>query len=391
MSTETIDAVKKPKSFFLISVDVLQGFIIWLMVFGHTILYWRHDAIAATSLTTMDVWKYGIVYEFVILAGSSGFMLLIFLYGLNTVNSMLRRKDFDSHQDVRKKFLKRGLIFLVFGSMADILMGIVFGDFFRWFFTFHIFHVYSFSTFALLFLYEIVIKMKKEDFAKTFTWILGSVFLVMLGLFVLLHDYNFTGVIEDPTNLNIDSILKNIFLDIGKNPILPYGMFSILGGCVAGFLNIPKNSTEKIKRQSILLLIPAAISFIIAVIIMNFGTEPYTSTIVDKITSMSVTIMSIALILFFFVFFFLWLDLNTMFTQKLRDTPKIVLPLVMISKISLTVYFVHSFPYFIDPTNITEDVFFIANWIYSCGFIVLAFVWVRYRFKYSLEWFISKI
>ncbi|MHA1542759.1 MAG: hypothetical protein ACTSQH_07265, partial [Candidatus Hodarchaeales archaeon] len=74
-----------------------------------------------------------------------------------------------------------------------------------------------------------------------------------------------------------------------------------------------------------------------------------------------------------------------------------LLPLVLLSKITLTVYLTHTFLYIIPPdlpliTSLIPNIYVIIlfGFLYTVFFILLAIIWSKYKFKYSLEWLIWK-
>ena len=93
--------------------------------------------------------------------------------------------------------------------------------------------------------------------------------------------------------------------------------------------------------------------------------------------------------------FFTAVDINSMFGH--RQINRLLIPLVLLSKITLTVYLAHNI-LFIIPPNIPLinalipdlNAILIFGFFYTVFFVLLAIIWSKYKFRYSLEWLIWK-
>ncbi|MFX0050321.1 MAG: hypothetical protein ACFE8U_03420, partial [Candidatus Hermodarchaeota archaeon] len=94
--------------------------------------------------------------------------------------------------------------------------------------------------------------------------------------------------------------------------------------------------------------------------------------------------------------FILLLDLNTFYEH--REVNRLILPVVLLSKITLTVYLVHNLAFAI-PSDIpfirtllpNVNLMMFAGFLYSLLFVLIAFIWQKRNFKYSIEWFLSRL
>jgi hypothetical protein len=91
-----------------------------------------------------------------------------------------------------------------------------------------------------------------------------------------------------------------------------------------------------------------------------------------------------------------FLDLDSLYSRQ--SINKVILPLIVLSRITLTVYIVHNFAYVIPPDLpifefLIQDIHIalLAGLFYAFFFVVIAFIWQKWEYKYSIEWIIWRI
>jgi hypothetical protein len=124
--------------------------------------------------------------------------------------------------------------------------------------------------------------------------------------------------------------------------------------------------------------------------------ERYVSTAVWYPASSPLVFIAISIHILTTTGFILLLDLNTLYEH--REVNRLLLPVVLLSKITLTVYIVHNIAFVIsseDPFVRTIlpniDIALLAGFLYSLLFVLIAFIWRRWDFKYSVEWILSRL
>ena len=86
--------------------------------------------------------------------------------------------------------------------------------------------------------------------------------------------------------------------------------------------------------------------------------------------------------------FFLMLDPKDDFQYKNVQT--LFSPITVISKITLTIFIIHPIVFVFDPKTIPSlEVFLLLATLYWLMFIPIAYIWQKWDFKYSFEWFIQ--
>ncbi|MHA2203749.1 MAG: hypothetical protein ACW991_08675, partial [Candidatus Hodarchaeales archaeon] len=296
---------------YLLTVDILKGIAIFPMIFSHSVGWWDSDLARnyeGGSIAIVIIWVTGLMV----------FPCFLYLYGFNQVNSFLRRRDTSSRNESRSHAIKRSIIFFIFASLALVLMSIIQAPdkLFNYLFTWHLLHLFSFSTLFLLLLWELAYWFEKRisaywSYQQYFTILLFLSFFTIVVLFIFFHDY--TVAKEDgrifPVILDINSILEHIFLDISSCGIIPWLSFPLAGGLTASLFNlsfIPKNNA--LRKKATLLLFANCLFLIIG--LYHLRKERFVSAGLGFASSFPHVFISIGFIGCVFVSLVILLDIN---------------------------------------------------------------------------------
>ncbi|MHA2095851.1 MAG: hypothetical protein ACW98F_14620 [Candidatus Hodarchaeales archaeon] len=354
---------KKP--FYLVTTDIGMGFSVFLFVIGHTALWWDHTLDSQWPNLPLPAWLL-LVVAFLVPPG------FLFWYTFNSANSLLRRKTDAERKGSRHRLIKRTIIFFFVAEIGELATAIFLGKPIpNYLVTWELFHMFSFSTIFILVIFELAWMMERN-----------------------FHDYAQSRIIAHASDLTLESIFERILLDYGQAPIIPYLAFSAVGGLLALYLNLPNEDKINIPRKTIPVFILGAISFIVGIILLSV--EIYTSPPVQSPISSNLVFISIGFHLITVTGGVILLDLD-----KLYGIPrinKLVLPLVLISKISLTVYLLHNLAYgipaesnFIQAIIPSLEMSLFVGLLYALFWVLLAFFWQKSRFKLSIEWIIVNL
>ncbi len=213
-----------------------------------------------------------------------------------------------------------------------------------------------------------------------------SLFTVIF-LFVFFHNYTLSSSRLFPVSLNIQSVLENIFLDVSSCGIIPWLSFALAGALTASYLDLRNISNKKIFKKASIALGCNLIILIIGLLFLT--TERFVSAGIGYPSSYAHIFISLGLIGSVNIILILALDVYQVIPMDV--TKRYLSPIISLSKISLTVYFVHPVFAIIDPEIVlSEIVLLLIVAVYCIFFIVIALVWQKWNFKYSLEWFISR-
>ncbi|MHA1227872.1 MAG: hypothetical protein ACTSPV_14085 [Candidatus Hodarchaeales archaeon] len=377
------------KRFYLLSTDILQGISIFLVVLGHTTLWWDN---------TLDS-QYPNLPFIPLLFLRIAFLVVpgfLFWYSFNSTNSLMRKKTNEEKYKSRIRLIKRTIIFFVMATMFELMAAIVsspeniLNSLFNW----QLFHMFSLSTIFVLVSVELSWWLSarfNRDYKKILTMIYMTTIFFVVIVFLAFHNYNEPSRLKLYVDLNIESILRRILLDDGQSPIFPYLSFSAAGGFLAAFLDLPNQNKDIIVKRSRFAMTSGLLFILGGISLLSI--EEYISTPTGYPSSSSFAILSIGIHLFLTTLLILLIDLDTLYTR--RSINKAVLPLVLFSKITLTVFVGHNILFSIPNdfpiinmliTDIHLAMLFGAA--YALLFVALAFVWQKWRFKYSLEWII---
>ncbi|MHA2156116.1 MAG: hypothetical protein ACXABU_12300 [Candidatus Hodarchaeales archaeon] len=380
---------KKP--FYLVTTDIGMGFSVFLFVIGHTSLWWDHTLDSQWPSLPLPAWLL-LVVAFLVPPG------FLFWYTFNSANSLLRRKTDAERLGSRHRLVKRTIIFFIVAEFGEFATAIFLGKpILNYLVTWELFHMFSFSTIFILVIFEVAWMAEKKglgDFKKAAMVELLVIIIVVLGIYLVFHDYAQSRNIAHASELSLSSIIERIILDYGQAPIVPYLAFSAVGGFLALYLNLPNEDKSRIPKKAIPVYIVGAISFIIGILLL--GVETYTSPPVQSPISSNLVFISIGFHLLTVTGGVILLDLDTLYGVPRIN--KFVLPLVLISKISLTVYLLHNLAYgvpaeseLIQAIIPTLEMSMLFGLFYALFWVLLAFFWQRTRFMFSIEWIIVKM
>lgn len=394
ISTETKNeksSIHKPR-FYIVSVDIVQGFFLILMIVGHTALWWD---------PTLDS-RWPNIPLFALILTIPAMMILagfLFFYGFNSANSLLRRIDLNGRKEARIRFIKRGIIFFIVAELFEFITGLVTSPKYllNYLLTWELFHMFSFSTFVLLLVFEIAWYMeekKRIDHKKGSIAVMSISLLFVLTFFLLFHDYSMSQQIKGLyVELNINSILERVIFEDGHTPIIPWLAFPLIGGLLSVFLDLPHAKTESIFRKSILVVICGIVTLFYGLKFLE--KELFVIAPVHYPASSSYVFISIGSLLLITMLLIIKLDINSIYSRA--SVNKFILPFILLSQISLTVYLIHNIGYVI-PSDLlivrvitpTLEILVFVGLLYAILFVFLAVLWQNSMFKYSLEWVIWK-
>ncbi|MHA2225410.1 MAG: hypothetical protein ACXAC8_09410 [Candidatus Hodarchaeales archaeon] len=376
------------KRFYLVTVDLLKGVAIFPMIIGHAYIWW--------DLPRVLNWEQGsLIIKLLVIFGSMVFPCFLFLLSFNQVNSFLIRRENSSLNELRIRTIKRGLVYIVVASLAQLIMALVISPslIINFLLTWQLFHLFSFSTFFLLVILEIAWRIESRynrDLEHVSTFLLLVTLLFLFVFFLIFHNYSGSRQVVLPVSLHFISIIEHALFDFGTCPIIPWFSFSLIGGLTALVLDLPNSKygkTQNIKGAG--LLMGGFLIFLVGLWFLSV--EEYTNAIFNFPASTSFVLITNGVLL---------VSINTMIRlfdgdhkQLRRKAMKLGNPIIVVSKITLTIYFIHNIAFILDPSIIdseAEVVLFLLAFIYSLFFVLIAYYWKRVNFKYSLEWMIVK-
>lgn len=378
--------------FYLVTVDLLKGIVIFPMILGHGV-QWYYQTLAIK-------YEEGSLAVFVIIAtGLVVFPCFLFIYGFNLINSFLRKgKDISIHPNIRVRAIKRSLIFLFIATLAQVLMSLIRSSerpelILNYILTWHLFHIFSFSTIALLLIWQFAWFLKKSslkwnlDYIQYLRILLSISLTIILLLFTFFHSYTLMREKSSHVPLDLLIVLERAILDIGSYGLIPWLSFALSGGLIASFLNLPNREIQEIRKGDILSIF---ISLMLCILgFMSLKTERFVTPALQEPSSFPHVFISIGVIALLTTLLIISLDLYKIIPYDIIS--KAFYPLIIVSKISLTIYLSHTLISFLDPTIIpSEPIFLVLASLYALLFVVIAHVWQRWEFKYSLEWIIRK-
>ncbi|MHA2331290.1 MAG: hypothetical protein ACXAEU_04620, partial [Candidatus Hodarchaeales archaeon] len=215
-----------------------------------------------------------------------------------------------------------------------------------------------------------------------------SFFLMILMLFFIFHEYTLNQEPGFPDTFEILNILERNILDIASYGLIPWIAFPIFGAFTASFLCLPCVEKHNISKKMVSLLILDALFTIIG--LMYLTKERVVAPAIVLPSSYPHVFLSIGLIGSITIIMIALLD----YYEKLprESITRFFYPIITLSKITLTVYFFHPVIGFLDPEIITsETMLLVVSALYSAFFVLIALVWQKWKFKYSLEWLIRKV
>jgi hypothetical protein len=196
-------------------------------------------------------------------------------------------------------------------------------------------------------------------------------------------------------DLTIDAFLSRTIFEYGQNPLIPWLIFPVIGGITAIYLDLPHNSLSEVKKRGRIAVLIGILSGILGIWLL--GIERFISTPVAYPVSSSFLFIAIGVVILSTTLLILFIDLNA--NKRYHQTAiKALQPLILMSKITLTVFIVHNVAFIISPKLpilelliSSETAAMLLGLLYSSFFILVAFIWQRWNFKYSLEWIILQL
>ncbi|MFW9779972.1 MAG: hypothetical protein ACFFE8_14040 [Candidatus Heimdallarchaeota archaeon] len=370
---------QRAKKFHLITVDILQGIIVFPMISGHG-LFWYAPDLALNYETG------GFLVFLTMLIGLFGIPCYVFLNGFNQVNSFLRSPTIN-----RGKTVKRIFLFFVIAASLQVIVflsrpPVMIENLVRYLFTWNFFHVFAFSTITLFILWELASKVTKnrpERFIMVFRLLLAAVILTVSFLFFVTYSFasSLIEVIPEPVPLDIIPILEYAILDVRSFGIIPWISFPLAGALLASLLSLPlEDNPNEIRRDLNVIMVLSAGIIAIGILLLLMGIR-LTSPVIDETATYTLFFLSHGILL---------LTLAVGLREIDMKEPRPISQdcwLCNLGKIALTIYMVHSALFLLDPQLIPSSIiFWVIMAIYTAFFIVMASIWRKWGFKYSLEW-----
>ena len=378
--------------FYLVTVDYLQGFSIITFVIWHTLLWWDGDI--DTNWPNIEI-PVAIFMTIALVVPPFFF----FLYAFNIVNSLLR-KDESERKETRIRFIKKTIIFFLIAELTQGFVGLIIAPEYliNFLLTWEIFHMFALTSLFFLVVFEIAwqLEQRKQYNHRHVIIVTSLLFLLgILSLFLLFHDYSSTRSIHEIyAELNLNSIFERTVFESGQNPLIPFFSFPILGGLIATFLNLPNEKTGIVLKKARIVLL-GSIFFLITGFLF-LGIERYVSTPLRYLASSSFIFITIGFLIFTTIGGIMLLDFDILSSRP--KGIKMLLPVLLVSNISLTVFIIHNILFFfpselhiIQQFLFSETIVLIFGLFYSFCFIILAAFWQKWNYKFSLEWTIAKL
>jgi hypothetical protein len=379
----------KPKPFYLATVDILQGICIFFFLIWHTMIWWNHEVDSIWPNLPIEASVFMTVALLIP-------PIFFFLYGFNTVNSLLRQKSDIQRQETRPRLIKKTIIFFVIAEFSEGMAGIVVSPahLLNYLLTWELFHLFSLSTLILLLVFELAWYLERErqwDYLQGTKLLFAIILIFIIAVFLIFHDYSGEAGIQGLyTELNLESIIERIWLEDGQNPVIPWFSFPILGALVAAILDLPHEKQEtllpKIRGLSLLGASSLIIGFLLLTI-EDFLAPP----VLYPITS-SFLFINLGCLILITLIMILYIDIHSN-----QIIIKATSPIILISNISLTTFIVHNVAYVIPPDlplvktlMPTLTSVMLLGVFYCVLFILVAIFWKKWNFKYSVEWMIWK-
>ena len=382
----------KPREFYLVSVDIIQGVCVFFIVTFHTLLWWDPSIDTRWPNITNPAAIFMTIAQLV----PPG---LFFLYGFNIVNSLLRKKTRSERLDSRIRLLKRTIIFFLLAEVFEGLTALVNSPelILNYLLTWELFHLFSFSTFFLLCIFELSWKLESKRYKRprqTSLLCFLVILILIIFVFILFHDYSMYKFQGFYVEVEIDSLIHRVLFEDGQAPIIPWLIFPVLGGFFASYLDLPHKNKENILEKSMVSIAGGLITLIIGGILLT--QEGFVSPPFLYPASTSLVFISMAFYLIITFVMILIFDLYSIYSHPVIQ--RLVSPLALVGNILFTVYVIHNIGFIIPPQIkliqiilSSETTALTAGFLYSLFFVLLARIWHKWKFKFSLEWLISKL
>ncbi|MFX0092058.1 MAG: hypothetical protein ACFFBD_09885, partial [Candidatus Hodarchaeota archaeon] len=187
-----VNEINEKKRFYLVSVDFIQGFLLFIMIFGHALLWWNRPL--ALAWDTGD----SIVIFFLIGVGLMVFPYFLFFYGFNTVNSLLKKDVVSNRPVLRLRLIRKNIFFALSGFFLQFIMGLLTpGYLLNFLVSWQIFHMFAFLGVFLLFIFEITWWLENQskisnylDIRQIVSILFMLCLVLVLGSFLIFHNYS---------------------------------------------------------------------------------------------------------------------------------------------------------------------------------------------------------
>ncbi|MHA1968426.1 MAG: hypothetical protein ACW964_11545 [Candidatus Hodarchaeales archaeon] len=376
--------------FYLVTV-VLKGIAIFPMIFGHAIGWW--DSNLASNYESGSF-----IINLIMVTGVMVFPCFLYISGFNQVNSVLRRGlEKPTRQKVRARTIKRSLIFFLFATVSMLIMALVqsprnLEDVISYLLTWHLFHLFALSSLFILCILELSYWIKEKykinpDLKTIITLFFSLSLVIVIFLFFSFHNYTLSSSRPFPVSLNLQSILENIFLDVSSCGIIPWISFALAGAVTASYLDLPNLSNKKLLKKAFITLGMNLVVLVVGFLFLT--TERFVSAGIGYPSSNAHVFISLGILGVSTILLILVLDLSP--TIQTKVAKKYLTPIISLSKITLTVYFVHPVFAILNPNIVHSEIVLLSIVaVYCIFFVILSMIWQKWNFKYSLEWFINR-
>ncbi|GAG88909.1 unnamed protein product [marine sediment metagenome] len=120
-------------------------------------------------------------------------------------------------------------------------------------FTWQLFHMFSVTTLIILLIFELAWYFETHGFLNqkqiTNSLLVLTLFFIIM-IFLLFHDYSMSqGIQGIYVDLEITSILQKAIFEDGQSPLIPWLSFSIVGGLLASFLDLPYENKDGVFKK----------------------------------------------------------------------------------------------------------------------------------------------
>lgn len=338
----------------------------------------------------------GLLVTIIMILGLMVFPCFLFIYGFNQVNSFLKRGgNISNRHKIRSHAIKRSIVFLIFLIFTMTIMAFSRGEpekLLNYFFTWHLFHLFAFSTLFLLLMWELAcwIEKKINDYwnsQQCLTVILLSNFILVIALFFLFYDYMMKQTVAFPVPFEIKIILEYALLDLSTSGVIPWLAFTLAGGITASFLDLSNVQKIRVTEKSFIIFTANLVFLVVG--LLYLAEQRFVSHGIGYTSTFSHVFISIGLIGCINIILILVLDLYK--TISHQTVTKLFYPIIIVSKITLTIYLIHPVFAVFEPSFIpSESVLLLFALLYSLFFVILAHFWQKWDFKYSFEWIVQK-
>ena len=396
------------KPFYVYSVDLIKGIVLFIMIFGHALLWYDRPRAYAWDkgkelfLIFSNTGEKTLMLFWFITIAFMVFPCFFYVYGFNAANSLLRQGPGADRSKIRNRSIKRVIILFLVGSLGQSIMALVVspGEVVNYILTWNFFHLFGFTTLIFLIVFELVWGLEKQGYEpqKTLVAILTGLLVILLVTFIIFHDY------WDPVTaqhiilsvkLDLADIIKHALIDYGTTPIIPWFSFGLMGGIAATALNLPDlESSKTANRKAVVLLLIGGMFYIIGVFFSLF-IERNISTPAEYPASTTFIFFTLGILTIINTSLLVLFDFKHISFNYRKNLKSLLMPLAVFGQLSLTIYFIHNIIFGIPIEFMffhqNDLLFFIFMTFYSVFFVIIAVIWrKKFKFKYSIEWFIRK-